>query len=245
MVANLVNNTLPEIDIKKDLRDVKIRGFIKSLRKDNTGVGYTLETLLGIKENNHGEPDLVYNSLKIELKTQRKEANSRITLSTKSPIWKPFSDREILNKVGYIDKKNRRGLKVILKIGEYNRKGLKLDLDVKKDRLNIMHKDKGVLCYFVFSDLIKSVENKIYSNLLLVLAETRKEDNEEFFHYVEATLFSDFKEESFKKLLLEGILIWEFRMHLKETGAVRDHGSGLRISRKYLGVLFEKEEKIL
>ena len=34
-------------------------------------------------------------------------------------------------------------------------------------------------------------------------------------------------------------------MHLKESGSARDHGSGLRIGRKYLSQLFDNEEKIL
>ena len=45
---------LPEIDIKKELEKLKEKGYIKSLRKDNTGIGFTVETLLGIKENNLG-----------------------------------------------------------------------------------------------------------------------------------------------------------------------------------------------
>ena len=94
---------LPEIDIKEKLKEIKEKGFIKSLRKDNTGIGYTLETLLGIKENNIGEPDFTYNGLKVELKAQRKKAGSRVTLSTKSPVWDPLRDREIINKLGYTD----------------------------------------------------------------------------------------------------------------------------------------------
>ena len=82
-----MNNELPEINIKEELKKIKRKGFIKSLRKDNTGIGYTLEETLGIKENNNGEPDFTYNGLKVELKAQRKKAGSRVTLSTKSPIW--------------------------------------------------------------------------------------------------------------------------------------------------------------
>ena len=80
---------------------------------------------------------------------------------------------------------------------------------------------------------------------MLVLADKKKENEGEYFHYVEAFLFSDFNEDNFKNLLIEGKIVWEFRMHLKESGSARDHGSGLRISRKYLGSLFEKKEKIL
>jgi len=236
---------LPEIDIKKKLKEIKEKGFIKSLRIDNTGIGHTLEKLLEIKENNIGEPDFTYNGLKVELKAQRKKAGSRVTLSTKSPIWDPLRDREIIEKLGYTDKKGRKALKVTLKIDGFNPKGFKLQLDDKKGRLDIIHKTFGVVCYFNFSDLISAIKTKLYENLLLVLAEREHRGDDEYFHYVEATLFSDFDEENFKELLNEGKIVWEFRMHLKESGFARDHGSGLRISRKYLGRLFEREEQIL
>lgn len=236
---------LPEINIKEKLKEIKDKGFVKSLRKDNTGVGHTLEKLLGIKENNIGEPDFTYNRLKVELKAQRKKAGARVTLSTKSPIWDPLKDREIVSQLGYIDKKGRKGLKIVLKINGFNPKGFKLVLDENKGRLDIVHEKYGVTCFFKFSELINIIKTKLYENLLLVLAEREKKDEEEYFHYVEAILFSDFDEDNFKRLLIDGTIVWEFRMHLKESGAVRDHGSGLRISRKYLGDLFKKTEKIL
>jgi len=43
---------LQEIDIKAELEKIFKMGFVKSMRSDNTGIGYTLETLLKIKENN-------------------------------------------------------------------------------------------------------------------------------------------------------------------------------------------------
>ena len=241
----MTENSLQEIDIKASLNHISKMGYIKSLRKDNTGIGYTLETILNIKENNLGEPDFLYNGLKVELKAQRKKAGSRVTLSTKSPIWDPLRDREIINKLGYIDKKDRKALKVTLKVDSFNPKGFKLELDEDNDRLNIVHKSFGIVCYFVFSDLISAVKNKLYENLLLVLAETKKEENLEFFHYVEAKLYSHLNEDRFKKMLIEGKIVWEFRMHLKDSGFARDHGSGLRIGRKYMADLFDNVEDIL
>ena len=47
--------------------------------------------------------------------------------------------------------------------------------------------------------------------MLLVLAETKKEDEIEYFHYTEAVLFSDFDEDKFIGLLKEGKIVWEFR----------------------------------
>ena len=44
--------------LKETLPDINRMGYIVSLRKGNTGIGYTLETLLGVAENNLRSPDL-------------------------------------------------------------------------------------------------------------------------------------------------------------------------------------------
>ncbi len=57
---------IQEITVK--LKEIQSRGFIPSMRRSDTGIGYTLETLAGIKENNIRTPDFG----KIELKSQRR-----------------------------------------------------------------------------------------------------------------------------------------------------------------------------
>ena len=72
--------TYPEI--KRKLKEVKEMGYIKTHRAGNTGIGKTLEDLLGIEENNIPGP----NATMIELKSARKNAMSMLTLFTKSPL---------------------------------------------------------------------------------------------------------------------------------------------------------------
>ncbi|HHS95380.1 MAG TPA: hypothetical protein ENJ45_02235, partial [Phaeodactylibacter sp.] len=72
-------------EFKSKFREIKNRRFIPSLRKGPTGVGYTLETNLGIKENNISEPDIE----NIELKAHRAKGNNLITLFTfNRKVWK-------------------------------------------------------------------------------------------------------------------------------------------------------------
>lgn len=122
---------LLEIDIKKELEEIFKLGFVKSMRSDNTGIGYTLETLLKIKENNLGEPDLKYNGLPVELKSQRAKASSRVTLMTKTPHWDPLKPKEIMERFGYIDIQGRQGLKITLVANNFNAKGFKLEVETK------------------------------------------------------------------------------------------------------------------
>lgn len=63
---------------------IKQRGWICSLRKGPTGIGYTLEHLLGVKENNIIMPDLG----NIEIKAHRIGSSSMITLFTfNRKVW--------------------------------------------------------------------------------------------------------------------------------------------------------------
>jgi len=72
--------TYPEL-IEK-LKEIKEMGYIKTHRAGTTGIGKTLEDLLGIKENNIPGP----NAAMIELKSARKNVSSMLTLFTKSPL---------------------------------------------------------------------------------------------------------------------------------------------------------------
>lgn len=239
----MTNNSLQELNIKDILSDISKRGYIKSLRKDNTGIGYTLETIMGIKENNSGEADFMYNGIPVELKAQRKHASSNITLITKSPHWDPLSAKEIIEEYGYKDAKDRKGLKVTLKATEFNPQELKLE--TTDGNINIVHRKDGVICYFIIEELMNKINTKLFENLLIVFAETKKENGIEFFHYNEAVLLRKLSTSGFKQLINEGLIVWEFRMHIKSSGSIRDHGAGFRLNRKHIDKLYEKKENIL
>ena len=67
------------------LKKIKTLGFVPAKRKGPTGVGYTLETLLDISENNASHTDIEG----AELKAHRTNGNSMITLCTfNNKAWK-------------------------------------------------------------------------------------------------------------------------------------------------------------
>ena len=57
-------------------------GWIRTHRTGSTGIGKTLEDLLGIMENNKDEPDFG----EYELKSCRLSSNSMLTIFTKTPL---------------------------------------------------------------------------------------------------------------------------------------------------------------
>lgn len=228
--------------LKATLMKIKSKGFIKSHRADNTGIGKTIEDEMGIIENNIPGCDFIVDRDKVELKAQRQDTSSRITLSTKEPNWTKNKLR-VIQRTGYRDKEGRWGLKITLNTLGFNKKNYKLELS--KDKVSIIHKTEGEICFFKIKELIKLIKEKIGENLLLSLAVRRKQKDEEYFHYTAAIYFSGFNEESFLDLLSNGKIIWEFRLHLKPSGAIRDHGSGFRISRKFLKEIYSKEINLL
>lgn len=242
-------SSLPVINFRQKLKQISKRGFVKSLRTSDTGIGKTLEELFGIPENNVSN-DFQFGGRIIELKSQRINASSRVTLITKSPYWDPLSAEEIIKKYGYPDAKARQGLKVTITATAFNARRLKLQVNKRNNRIDIIHEQDGIICYFKIDELMSRVRDKLAQNLLIVFAETQKKGKTEYFHYCEAYFLSELSEENFERLLLDGKIVWEFRMDIRprKTGNhglfVRDHGAGFRISEKYLPELYTTKEKI-
>jgi len=129
--ASLINNLLI----------LKKKGFIKSLRNHSTGIGYTLETNLGIKENRLSNSDWG----EIELKAMRKNSNSDISLFVIEPFYSTISnDGELLEKFGYPNINNREILSFVqtIKYGVNNKRNWRLGFDTNFEKLVIIKNDE-------------------------------------------------------------------------------------------------------
>ena len=88
------------LEFKNKFKKIKDMGFVRSERLGATGIGYTLETLLGISENNDAKPDIEG----AELKAHRTNVNGLITLFTfNNKVWK-MPPLEAVKKYGSKDK---------------------------------------------------------------------------------------------------------------------------------------------
>lgn len=214
-------------------------GYLRTLRSGNTGVGHTLEQVLGLKENNISAPDIG----KVELKSQRKSATNRITLITKSPHW-VVPDKEIITKYGYMNGNRRMALKVTLSARRLV-SGLKLRFHIKDDDIEIVDGRGKVLAYWKLSEL-KNIFNSKLPGLVVVEADSRGKGKSEEFLYDEAYLLSGLNEKAFIQLLEAEKIVIEFRMHIKtENNGVRDHGTGFRISENYIDKIFKNKKTII
>lgn len=234
-------NLIPEINIKQKLPEIAKKGFIKSLRGGDTGIGFTLETEMGIKENNIQNEDFTFQGNLVELKTQRKDTTSNITLFTKEPVKNSLKDKDMIEKYGYVNSHNRKALKITLTTKHYTPQGLKLEIDKKQDKIFVVHKKDGRLWFWAIEELKLKIQY-----LLLVFADRKRIEKEEYFHYNEAYYFTNLNEEKFFKLFKDGRIVVDLRMHIKPSGVVRNHGTAFRIiNLRNIELCYNKKEKIV
>jgi hypothetical protein len=233
--------SLPEVDLPVELARIKQMGWIRSRRKSDTGIGKTIEDLLGIPENNIGEPDCIYKGYEVEIKAHRMWSSSMITLFTLEAGTRHLNDVELMRKYGYKNSKGRQALKITLTTQRFTPQGLKLRSDPANRTISII--DTNGYEPWVWS--VSDIRLKLH-NLCLVYACSKKEGGQEYFRVEKAVLALSLKEECFFKLVEDGYVKIDLRMHIKSTGASRNHGTGWRLPRwEDLMKCYEKQETVL
>lgn len=228
--------------LKERLEKIKAMGFVKTHRAHDTGVGKTLEDLLGIKENNLCLPDVG----EVELKAKRIDSGSMLTIATKSPEPKGVN-KVLFEKYKYLDKEGKYNLHSTVYGSRKNRQSL--NIVFWQDRLVLKNK-ANILVYWpvsIFNDVLKVKSDKI----LLVFAETkgeRKTKNEKF-HFVEAYLLSDLNINKFELAVKKNKLKIDIRIGVyrsgKNKGKYHDHGTGFRINKRDFLHLFDNFAQII
>ena len=227
------------VKIKKALKELSEKGWIKSNRKHNTGIGKTIEDYLGIKENNIALPDFGI----MELKSQRLNTSSMITLFTKSP--EGITNAEIRLRFGYPDPEFPK-IKILhqtISGGKRNAMSFQAIIDEKQDKLLILKKKK-LLGYYSLAFLKQKAIEKIGDGLILVRAETKRIGKDEYFHYKDAYVLKEIDPTKFLNHSKYDIRLGVYHSGEK-IGQMHDHGSAFRLTEKSLPLLFKIQKKIL
>ncbi|MBO5186818.1 MAG: MvaI/BcnI restriction endonuclease family protein [Prevotella sp.] len=234
---------------------IKDLGFVKSNRKNNTGIGKTFEDYMGVVENNLDKPYL----FGFEIKSHREETNSYITLFTKSPnfpqranAWLnlnygiPYEENPQLHKLHtsmFADKYNTFNEQYSFRlINDTTNNLLRIgifDINTKK----LINADAG----YTYKCIETVLRNKLH-NLFYVSANRKYIDNDEYFHFNMAEIFSNPTIERFLKLVDAGKIMYDIRIGSYKSGAnygkPHDHGSGFRILEPNLKLLFQNREEV-
>ncbi|MDR2806108.1 MAG: MvaI/BcnI family restriction endonuclease [Dysgonamonadaceae bacterium] len=219
--------TISEFAIK--FKQIKELGYIPAKRRGSTGIGYTLETLLGISENNNARPDIEG----AELKAHRTKGNSLITLFTfNSKAWK-MPPLEAVKKYGSLDKDGRQGLYYTMSL-KPNSAGL--FLDVQKTEIAVRHISGEIIAVWQLQTIVDRFMQKLPA-LLFVSTFTEERDGVEYFYYYRAQLMKGTSPELLAdQFRAENILV-DLRLHDNGTRA-RNHGTGFRTYEDKLPLLF-------
>ena len=230
------------------LKEISDRGFVPSSTNADSGVGDTLESLLGIRRNSNRSPDFKGIEIKcsrLNSRTGRQE--NRSTLFSKIPNWEISrlkSARELLDNYGYVSNSTGRlALQVTLK-NSPNAQGLFLafnEIEAKVENLA----QKQVLVENVVAWKLDELETSLkekHRNTFWVKAKTKKLNGSEHFHYVEVIATSTPLVSNFAQLIELGSIQMDYTISekVKPDGGikVRDHGYLWKIAPEDIGLLF-------
>jgi hypothetical protein len=231
-------------ELVKGLKELKKRGFVKTHRAGSTGIGKTLEDLLGIDENSFAGPD----GEDTELKGARKNSSSMLTLFTKAPLPRGINSK-LRKEYGYPDKifPNKLVLRTTINAVDFNKiKGNKgFIITSKGNRIEILPAKKNSNIqnpYWLKEDFENSIKTKYKKYLLYVKANNKGSRENEEFHFNEAYLLEGFDFEKFSENLKKGILKIDIRLGLYADGSNHDHGTAIRINPDKLDTCFKIHE---
>lgn len=234
--------------------EVKALGWVKSNRKNNTGVGKTFEDYVGVVENNIDEPDLYG----YEIKSHRAESLSYVTLFTKSPSYPKGANSILRDKFGsnYNDKPLKE-LHTSIFANSYNSYDNRLSFKLINDRENekiyigvFNLNDKELIdcsVYYSYNDIRNVLIQKL-KDLFYVSAERKYDDNIEYFYFHKAEIYSEPSFEKFLQMLDNGDIMYDIRIGSygsgKNYGKAHDHGSGFRIKEAKIKELYSTHKTI-
>lgn len=215
------------------------QGFVPTLRSGSTGIGYTLETMLQIEENNSPRGDF----MGMELKAFRDDDlhmddAEKMNLFLKEPAWiDGLKHADRVRRYGYIDDDGRQAMYSTVQIKQ-NSHGFQFRIDDERQRVYMQFKGEDI-AFWTFAILEKRLVEK-HSEAVFVAAHARGKGKLEEFHYYAVTWCSTPDVTAFVELIRTADVMLELRMHIKESGSVRNHGSAFRIKQNRIPKLYGK-----
>ena len=237
-------------DFIREYRKICDMGWITTHRSGPTGIGKTLEDLLGIPENNIDGPDFG----DYELKSCRLNSNSMLTIFTKTP--QPQGAANTLRMTfGYSSDVYDNDEKVLHSTLSADRAvaiadtGHSLIISCGPTKISIVAEDGIEYAYWTRDQLKKAFEKKYKNKFVYAKAESRGTGASEQFRFVEAFEVSGFDYDAFVSLLERGKIYVDLRIGQYHGGAkngqTHDHGTGFRIKENDQPLLFLVNRRIV
>lgn len=233
-------------DFIREYKKIKEMGWIKTHRSGPTGIGKTLEDLLGIEENNIDGPDFG----EYELKSCRINSQSMLTMFTKTP-QPPRSNTYLREKYGYSSNVYNNDEKVLHSTLTAARfvpiadTGKKLRIICDNEKISIASESEIENVFWDKESLRKAFEKKYKNKFIYAKAENRGTGATEEFNFIEAYEVSGFDYDAMIKLLEDGKIFVDLRIGQYPDGRTHDHGTGFRIRESDQHLLFKINKRIV
>lgn len=239
--------------IEKFAQNVHFREWHPTQRAGNTGIGYTLESLLGIKENNRTSGDWG----EYELKSGRVTGNSALTLFTKSPnlhslyvprTVRPTANKEMLQSFGYA---TPRGTQIHATL--YTQRdtilpnGKIIRLNIEQDEIQIL--GDGEVVAFWSKEVIQQTLSRKFAKSSIIYVSAKSRINTggqhlEEFSYTDVDLWEGIDMAGVLAAIRNDDLAIELRIGSKPDGRVHDHGTAFRIRKAKMNSIFQRQQII-
>ena len=252
-------------ELVEKLNHIRQMGWIKNTRGYNSGaVGNMLEDLLGIPENNLP----IANAAEWELKSQRATTSSLVTLfhSEPSPTSLKIVPQILLPNYGWAHSKagngyspDEKSFRQTIKANTYSDRGFTVNINHIEEKIEVCFDfDKiddrhinwryglsakqlqqlPVIPYWGFDDITYKAGTKL-RNCFFVVADTQKINTDEYFHYNEIYMLSNFSQSKFISAIQSGNIYIDFDAR---TG--HNHGTKFRIKNDSIIDLYEHVLKL-
>ncbi len=219
------------------------QGFVPTLRAGDTGVGHTLEALLGLTENN--DPGGDFHGMEVKawrIAAQGTNLRRPMNLFLKEPQW---LDRDSvasrIERFGYLDKNNRPAWYQSVTCRE-NSEGLCLQRDDDHAVLLLLDEADAIACW-PYDVLAQRLAEK-HKQAVYVGATTQGRGRSERFHYRSVVYCQHPSIDRFLHIVEQGDVIVELRMHVGSNGRARNHGTAFRIRKHRIQHLYASRQTL-
>ena len=253
--------------LKEELREIRSLGWVENKRKGNDGgVGNTLEDLLGIEENNLPLPNAGEWELKTQRADTTSLIT--LCHMEPSPRALKFVPSILLPKYGWPHKDagkkyplDEKSFRQTITAGKYTNRGFTATVNRDQERIEISFDHNFVDAsehsawqetvkkraglgdlypkpYWGFDDLFHKVGTKLHKTLYAV-AERKRENMMEYFHYTKFMMLQDFSRELWIDAIDKGFVLVDFDAR---TG--HNHGTKFRLRQDAYPSLYASVEEI-
>jgi len=233
-------------ELLQKMRAIAAQGPIITKRPGDTGVGFTLEELLGIRANSSKTPD--YKGIEIKSsRVRNNKSNNRYTLFSKVPNWEISrlkGSAEILQARGHFDtKKQRLQLFHQLNAGKLNSYQMGLRIESNTGLLHQIYTENGNEHIDVSWEIpvLEDALAQKHKETFWVSAETKgvNGSSDEEFSYKTVRHTSEVDKSILSTLIERDVISVDYTITETISGAAKDQGYLFKIHPNNLDLIFQ------